>query len=69
MNSRNAAGNKNNFTAMTNGVQLTTPTSISMINSFIIKNADTSFDYYYASMKKRGKVQSPGKPDVTGYSG
>ena len=24
-----------------------------MMNSFIIKNADTSFDHYYASMKKR----------------
>jgi hypothetical protein len=25
-------------------VQLTTPTSISMMNSFVIKNADQSFD-------------------------
>jgi hypothetical protein len=24
-----------------------------MMNSFIIKNADTSFDHYYSSMKKR----------------
>jgi len=30
-----------------------TPTSISMQNRFIIKNADSSFDQYYQSMKKR----------------
>jgi hypothetical protein len=29
---------------MASGFSLTTPTSISMINSFIIKNADSSFD-------------------------
>jgi hypothetical protein len=40
------------------GIELTTPTSISMLNSFIIKNADQSFDHYYASMKKR-KNASP----------
>jgi len=28
-----------------------------MMNSFIIKNADTSFDHYYTSMKKRKQVQ------------
>lgn len=28
-----------------------------MMNSFIIKNADTSFDQYYSSMKKRKQVQ------------
>ena len=32
---------------------LTTPTSISMQNSFIIKNADDTFDAYYHQMKKR----------------
>jgi len=32
---------------------LGTPTSISMQNRFIIKNADPSFDQYYAQMKKR----------------
>lgn len=32
---------------------LASPTSISMKNSFIIKNADASFDSYYAQMKKR----------------
>ena len=60
MNSRNAAGGKANMAAMT-GIQLTTPTSISMMNSFIIKNADQSFDQYYASMKKRKGGLSPGK--------
>lgn len=49
-NSRNAG--KGTVAAMT-AVQLTTPTSISMMNSFVIKNADQSFDHYYASMKKR----------------
>lgn len=32
---------------------LSSPTSISMRDSFIIKNADHSFDQYYQSMKKR----------------
>lgn len=32
---------------------LSSPTSISMRDSFIIKNADHSFDMYYQSMKKR----------------
>lgn len=32
---------------------LTTPTSVTMINSFLIKNADQSFDAYFATMKKR----------------
>jgi|APCry1669189241_1035207.scaffolds.fasta_scaffold497349_1 hypothetical protein len=40
-NSRNAG--KGTVAAMT-AVQLTTPTSISMMNSFVIKNADQSFD-------------------------
>ena len=32
---------------------LGTPTSVTMMNTFIIKNADHSFDQYHASMKKR----------------
>jgi len=32
---------------------LASPTSISMQNSFIIQNADESFDAYFHSMKKR----------------
>ena len=32
---------------------LSSPTSVSMCNSFIIKNADESFDNYYHSMRKR----------------
>lgn len=35
------------------GEELLTPTSISMKNTFIIKNADSSFDQYYQMMKKR----------------
>lgn len=32
---------------------ISSPTSISMRDSFIIKNADSSFDAYYQSMRKR----------------
>ena len=32
---------------------LASPTSLSMQNSFIIKNADDSFDAYYQQMRKR----------------
>lgn len=32
---------------------LSSPTSVSMQNSFIIKNADESFDLYYQQMKRR----------------
>ena len=32
---------------------LASPVSIRMLGSFIIKNADDSFDIYYAQMKKR----------------
>lgn len=31
-----------------------------MMNSFIIKNADTSFDHYYSSMKKRKQLGPAG---------
>lgn len=34
-------------------VQLESPTSVSMKNSFIIKNADPSFEQYYNSMRKK----------------
>lgn len=33
--------------------QLSSPTSYSMQNSFIIKNADESFDVYYSKMRRR----------------
>jgi hypothetical protein len=36
-----------------------------MMNSFIIKNADTSFDQYYSSMKKRKQL---GGPTATGFN-
>lgn len=38
---------------------LASPTSNSMQNSFIIKNADESFDAYYQVMKKRRLGQGP----------
>jgi len=44
---------------------LSSPTSISMQSTFIIKNADESFDAYYAQMKKRKQY---GGHDNTGHS-
>ena len=43
---------------------LSSPTSISMQSTFIIKNADESFDAYYVQMKKRKQ----GGHDNTGHS-
>lgn len=37
---------------------LMTPTSLSMINSFIVKNADPSFETYYKTMNKRKIMNS-----------
>lgn len=37
-------------------VELGTPTSIKMKNSFIIKNADSSFENYYTQMRRRKTV-------------
>lgn len=49
------------------GSELLTPTSISMKNAFIIKNADSSFDQYYQMMKKRKSPHgSPSKLTGTG---
>jgi hypothetical protein len=62
---------------------LVSPTSIQMQNTFIIKNADESFDAYYAQMRKRklGQVSHganqfdnstnmmPGSPNKVGESG
>jgi hypothetical protein len=49
------------------GEELLTPTSISMKNAFIIKNADASFDQYYQMMKKRKSPHgSPNKLTGTG---
>ena len=39
---------------------LASPTSISMQNSFIIQNADESFDAYFHTMKKRKHGQAAG---------
>jgi len=41
--------------------RLSSPTSVSMQNSFIIKNADESFDVYYQSMKKRKHMTGGGE--------
>ena len=43
---------------------LASPTSISMQNSFIIKNADDSFDAYFHQMRRR-KTQVGGNLDMT----
>lgn len=40
--------------------ELESPTSISMKNSYIIKNADPSFEAYYNAMKKRNKLMGIG---------
>lgn len=51
---------------------LSSPTSVSMQNSFIIKNADESFDVYYHQMKKRkaqGHAHSLDNSMVTGNAG
>jgi hypothetical protein len=39
---------------------LASPTSLSMKNSFIIQNADESFDAYYSQMRKRKHQQLAG---------
>ena len=51
---------------------LASPTSISMQNSFIIQNADETFDAYYTTMKKRKHGQPAGldstSPGIGGVS-
>lgn len=47
------------------GADLLTPTSISMKNAFIIKNADQSFDSYFTMMRKRKGVA--GSPIKVGH--
>jgi len=44
---------------------LASPTSISMQNTFIIMNADESFDQYYAHMRKR----KAGMTGIEGHNG
>ncbi len=51
---------------------LASPTSISMQNSFIIQNADESFDAYFHTMKKRkqhGGMGDSASPAVGGSPG
>ena len=47
------AATSHNHNEKANNEGLTSPTSVSMRDSFIIKNADESFDLYYAQMRKR----------------
>lgn len=57
---RMSTGNQhgNSQTGEKEHVELSSPTSISMKNSYIIKNADPSFDAYYKSMNRRSKLIS-----------
>jgi hypothetical protein len=50
-------------------VELESPTSISMKNSFIIKNADPSFESYYKQMTKRKVNMSISVPNGQNFSG
>ncbi len=50
---QHAAAHKERDQNQQANVELASPTSISMRNSFIIKNADSSFDQYYNMMRKR----------------
>ena len=57
-------------------IELESPTSISMKNSFIIKNADPSFETYYKQMAKRkfnnnnpGSVNTSMQMGNTGMNG
>lgn len=45
-------------------VDLESPTSISMKNSYIIKNADPSFEAYYNTMRKRSKILGQQMPTI-----
>ena len=49
-------------------IDLESPTSIQMKNSFIIKNADPSFDTYYKQMTKRKALLNISVP-VSGFNG
>lgn len=50
-------------------IELESPTSISMKNSFIIKNADPSFDSYYKQMTRRKANLSISQPNAGMYVG
>ena len=47
---------------------LTSPTSLSMKNSFLIKNSGKGFDNYYLSLKKRKIDQKSHSPDMMATS-
>jgi hypothetical protein len=48
---------------------LASPTSISMQNTFIIMNADESFDQYYAHMRKRKAGMTGNMENSMGHGG
>jgi hypothetical protein len=50
------------------GIELTDPTSLTLINSFLIKNAGPTFDNYHKTMqqKKRMGMGSQNSPTVAG---
>ena len=48
---------------------LASPTSISMQNTFIIMNADESFDQYYAQMRKRKAGMTGNMENSIGHNG
>jgi len=48
---------------------LASPTSISMQNTFIIMNADDSFDQYYAQMRKRKAGMTGNMENSIGHNG
>lgn len=50
-------------------IELESPTSISMKNSFIIKNADPSFESYYKQMAKRKTNFSISQPNNGSFIG
>ena len=47
---------------------LTSPTSLSMKNSFLIKNSGKGFDNYYLTLKKRKIDMKSHSPDMMGSS-
>lgn len=47
---------------------LTSPTSLSMKNSFLIKNSGKGFENYYMTLKKRKMEQKSHSPDHIGGS-
>jgi len=49
-------------------VKLEDPTSVTLMNSFLIKNAGASFEQYHAQMKKQRKPKMDGSSAAFGHS-